>query len=374
MAIPPPASPPMQSRVVAGIICVEMGAVIFAIQDGMMKALLGEFTVWMLITARAIVTLLILVPTILWLGKPHRLYTPHWPLHLLRALLFSFGFSLYYTAFPFMGLAELTTIFFSAPLITAVLAALFLGETIGIRRLACLLVGFAGVVIAMNPTSDAFQPIAVLPLICAITYSFSQLIARKIGERDTSLTLGLYTIALSGVLIMPLGLAVNGMFDLGSEFSHLRWEWQVPDLTGGATLMLLGAIGMTGYMLLSRAYQIANASLIAPFDYSYLPIAAIMAYFVWNEIPSWHTILGMVLIIGSGLYLGYREIRQVRLNSDPAPTAVVAFVPGSPVDALVHSSDSLTEEPAYAVHHKIARETSYPQSARGSLDSVWPLA
>ncbi|MEM1198378.1 MAG: DMT family transporter [Pseudomonadota bacterium] len=370
MAIPPPAPAPAQSRVVAGIVCVELGAVIFAIQDGMMKALLDDFTVWMLITARAMVTLLVLVPTILWLGKPHRLFSPLWPLHLARAFLFSFGFSLYYAAFPFMGLAELTTIFYSAPLITALMAVVVLGETIGIRRAICLLVGFIGVIISMNPTGDAFQPVAVLPLICAITYAISQMIARKIGERDTSLTLGLYTIALSGILIMPLGYSVNALFDLGDGFAHLRWEWQMPDGKGIAILALLGVIGMTGYMLLSRAYQIASASLIAPFDYSYLPIAAIMAYFVWGEVPGWHTMVGMVLIVGSGLYLGYREIQQARSPSEPAPTAVVAFVPTSPVDALVHSADSLSERDT-ALREEDGRHVGlHNQSARGALDAL----
>ena len=332
------------SRAIAGILCIELGTVLFALQDGMMKALLGEFTVWMLILARAFVTVMILVPMILLLGKPHRLFSPLWPLHALRAFLFAFGFSLFYTAFPFMGLAELTTIFFSAPLFTALLAALLLGETVGMRRLCCLLVGFCGVMIAMNPTGESFTVIAILPLICAITYSFSQIIARRIGDRDTSLTLGLYTITLAGLFIIPLGYFINVFFELGPDFRHIHWTWALPDSGRLLFLLLLGLVGMAAYMLLSRAYQIADASLIAPFDYSYLPIAALMGYLGWNEVPGWHTVIGMVLIVGSGLYLGFREIQQARRSTNPAPTGEVAFVPGSPTDGLLHSSDSRSQQ------------------------------
>lgn len=293
---------------------------LFVVQDGMMKSLLGEFTVWMLILARSVVTVTVLTPTILVLGRPHRLMSPLWPLHLARAALFAFGFSLFYAAFPFMGLAEVTTIFFAAPLMTAGLAAIFLQETIGLHRIGALTLGFIGVLIAMNPTGDAFQWVAILPLLCALTYAISQVIARRIGDRDTTLTTGLLTIAFAGVLIVPMGYVVNLLVDVGPEFAHLRWDWRLPPTERLHLLILLGAVGMVGYMLLSRAYQIAHASLIAPFDYTYLPFATAMAYLLWDEIPASNTLVGMVLIVASGIYLGYREIiARAARSSLPLP-------------------------------------------------------
>jgi drug/metabolite transporter (DMT)-like permease len=316
---------------------------LFVVQDGMMKFLLGDFTVWMLILTRSVVTVTVLTPTILLLGRPHRLATPLWPLHAARASLFAFGFSLFYAAFPFMGLAEVTTIFFAAPLMTAGLAAIFLKETIGRHRIGALAVGFVGVLIAMNPTGDAFQWVAILPLMCALTYAMSQVIARQIGDRETTLTTGLLTIGFAGVLIVPMGYAVNLVVDVGPNFRHLRWDWQLPAAERLHLLVLLGSVGMVGYMLLSRAYQIAHASLIAPFDYTYLPFAIAMAYLVWGEIPAANTLVGMVLIIGSGIYLGYREIIAARRAVAPAPTAEAIFVPGGPAGALAHLADTLDE-------------------------------
>ena len=79
---------------------------------------------------------------------------------------------------------------------------------------------------------------------------------------------------------------------------------------------------------MSRAYQIAPASLVAPFDYTYLPVAALVAWLLWSEVPGQNTLIGMVLIVGSGLYLGYRELRQVRRAAEPPPTAETVFAPG----------------------------------------------
>jgi len=164
----------------------------------------------------------------------------------------------------------------------------------------------------MNPTGDAFQWVAVLPLLCALTYAISQVIARQIGDRETTLTTGLLTIAFAGVFIVPMGYAVNLLLEIGPDFQHLRWDWQLPDWERVHLLILLGSIGMVGYMLLSRAYQIAPATLIAPFDYTYLPFATAMAYLIWAEVPAANTLIGMALIVGGGVYLGYREIIAAR--------------------------------------------------------------
>ncbi len=332
-----------RSRALEGILCIEAGMLFFVVQDGMMKALLGDFPVWMLICARALVALLLLTPIILWAGRPRRLFTPLWPWHLARAALFTSGFALFYTAFPFMGLAEVTTIFFAAPLITALLAALCLGERIGAHRIAALMVGFAGVVIAMNPGGGSFGWIAVLPLLCAATYAASQIIVRRIGEAETTLTIGLYTIGFSGLLILPLGWAVNQLFEIGpqlhDDFRHLRWDWWLVSAGEAARLALLGAVGTLAFLLLSRAYQVTSASLIAPFDFTYLPFATVMAYLVWDETPGVTTLLGMGLIIGSGLYIGQRELRAARRSEEPAPTAEAAFTPGNPVAPLSIAKD-----------------------------------
>lgn len=335
-------STPDRARSIEGVLCIVVGMLLFVGQDAMMKYLLGPYPVWMLIFIRSVITLLVLTPVILHLGAPHRLFTPLWPWHLLRAALFAVGFSLFYAAFPYMGLAEVSTIFFAAPLITSLLATVFLKEKIGIHRSLALIVGFAGVVIAMQPTGDAFQWVAILPFICAVTYAISQIIMRKIGDRESTLTVGLYTIVFAGILIAPGGWLVNQVIDVGPEMRHLRSDWPVPPLGHLPLLALLGLTGMVGYMLLSRAYQVASATLVAPFDYTYLPFATLLAFFLWNEVPTWSTLAGMLLIVSSGLYTGYRELLQDRPDDAPPPTADAAFAPGNPTAPLAMGPDEGT--------------------------------
>ena len=316
------------SRTPQGIIAILLGMTLFAVQDSMMKSLLGDFSIWPLLMVRAIICSLVMVPVILYLGPPHRLLTPLWPIHVTRALLFAFGFSLYYAAFPFMTLAAVTTIFFAAPLLTALFASVFLKERIGIHRISALVLGFIGVIIAMKPGADSFQWISLLPLICACSYATSQMLARRIGDRDTAMVSGAYTIMLAGFFVLPLGWSLNALFDIGAHGAHLRWSWEAFSFGILPLLFLLGAIGMVGWTLLSRAYQIADVSAVAPFEYAYLPMAAALGYFAFDEVPTWNTLVGMALIIVSGIYIGYREIVNARHSIKP--TAEASFAPGNP--------------------------------------------
>ncbi len=316
------------SRTPQGITAILLGMLLFVFQDAMMKSLLGDFSVWPLLLVRAVVCSLVMVPMILYLGPPHRLMTPLWPLHVARALPFAFGFSLYYAAFPFMTLAAVTTIFFAAPLLTAVFASIFLKEHIGIHRISALVFGFVGVIIAMKPGADSFQWVSILPLICACSYATSQMLARRIGDRDTAMVAGAYTIILAGVLVLPLGWMLNVLFDIGAQAAHLRWSWEAFNFGILPWLFVLGAIGMVGWTLLSRAYQVADVGAVAPFEYAYLPMAAALGYLVFDEVPAWNTLVGMALIIVSGVYIGYREVINARYSIKP--TAEASFAPGNP--------------------------------------------
>ncbi len=327
------------SRTLQGITSILLGMLLFVFQDALMKSMLGDFPLWPLLFVRGVVCALVMMPLILYLGAPHRILTPLWRLHVTRAVLFAFGFSLFYAAFPFMTLAAVTTIFFAAPLITAVFASIFLNEHIGIHRIIALVVGFIGVIVAMKPGADSFQWVSVLPLICAFSYAISQMLARRIGDRDTAMVAGTYTIIVAGLFVLPLGWALNVFFDIGGHAAHLRWSWEAFTFDSFPWVLLLGSIGMVGWTLLSRAYQIADVSAVAPFEYAYLPMAAMLGYFVFDEVPGWNTVIGMALIIVSGVYIGYREVVNARHSIKP--TAEASFAPGNP--AVVHDLQPVEE-------------------------------
>lgn len=325
-AIAPPAG---AASPAGGVLCVLGAMALFAGLDVAIKSLLETYTVWTLTSARAVIAVVALTPLIVLLGGPHRLLTPFWPSHLARAALFTLGFGVFYASLPMMGVAEISTIFFSAPIMTSLLAALLLGERIGPRRGMALGVGFAGVVIALAPTSDAFRPIALAPLITAATYAYSQVLVRRIGERESSLTMGLYTIGLSGPMVLAAGWTINALGLAPTGAAHLQWAPAALSVDDLRTLALVGGAGAIGFLLLTRAYQIAPASLIAPFDYVYLPIVGVVAFIALGEAPTAATILGMVLIIGSGVALGRAELRAARRARAIGPaTAETVFSPG----------------------------------------------
>lgn len=331
------------SRTLTGIACVVIGMTFFAIQDALMKDYLPSYPIWFLLFLRSCMAVVILVPLILVLGGPQMLKTRFMQVHCLRGALFAVGFAVFYMAFPFMGLAEATTIFFSAPLIIALMAVLFLGERIGPHRLGALALGFLGVLIAINPIASfsggVFTWISLLPLLSAVLYASSQILARHIGDRESSLTVGLYTLVWSGPVVLAMGFILNQIFIFGPEFSHMTWRFPEIPASHVIALLCLGASGLVGYVLLSRAYQVAEPSKISLFDYSYLPIATAMAWVIWAELPPLNTVIGMVLVISSGIYIGIREMRINSDDSDPAPLSETLTAPGSPLPGQSTSED-----------------------------------
>lgn len=332
---------PTSSRTLTGIACVVIGMSFFAVQDALMKDYLPAYPIWFLLFLRSCMAVVVLVPLILALGGWRMLRTRLMLVHCARGALFAVGFAVFYMAFPFMGLAEATTIFFSAPLIIALMAVVFLGERIGPHRAGALGVGFLGVLIAINPTGSVFTWISVLPLLSAVLYAASQILARHIGDRESSLSVGLYTLVWSGPVVLGMGYAMNQIFTFGPEFSHMRWQFPAIPAADALALLTLGASGLVGYVLLSRAYQVAEPSKISLFDYSYLPIATTMAWVIWAEVPPLNTVIGMVLVILSGIYIGIREMRLQGPQDDPAPAPVseTLIAPGNPLPGQSASED-----------------------------------
>ncbi len=333
-------SPKAASATLTGIACVVIGMTFFAAQDALMKEYLPSYTIWMLLFLRSCMAVLVLVPLIVIIGSPSMLRTQFMWVHLVRGSLFAVGFSIFYMAFPFMGLAEATTIFFSAPLIIAVMAVVFLKERIGEHRIGALALGFVGVLIAINPTSLVFTWISLLPLLSAVLYAASQILARHIGERESSLTVGLYTLAVSGPIVLVMGFVMNQFLTFGPEFSHLRWAFPSIPMDHVIGILCIGVTGLTGYVLLSRAYQVAEPSRISLFDYCYLPIATTMAFVFFAEVPPLNTVIGMVLVVVSGVYIGIREMRHSHQSDDPAAVSETLMAPGFPAPDAGTSPDT----------------------------------
>jgi len=300
------------TQAIAGIIAITAGTAGYAMQDVFMKTLLEQYTLWLLVISRLVISIILLSGLVVVFGGRHRFQSANAKLHVVRGFLMAISFTFYYAALPSMNLAAAATIAYAFPLFVTVFAILFFNERVGLRRIAALLAGFIGVLVTMRPGSGLFDPIALLPLGSAFTYAISLVLLRRVGDTESSVTVALHTSFWFGAFLLLNGYILSVVVGPIDGFKHLDWVWEAPLVGDLPILVGLGLCGFAGLTLASRAYQIAPASFIAPFDYAYLGWAAFFGFLFWGTVPSGFTLAGMMLIVGAGVYVGRRELIQLR--------------------------------------------------------------
>ena len=302
-----------------GILLITAGMIVFGAQDVIIRLLSGDYSAMEIMFIRGLVALLPMGLFVYWEGGLTSLKIPHPFINLLRGLLMVCSYTAYYMSLAAMPIAEVTAIFFVSPLIITLLSVLFLGETVGRRRWAAVIAGFAGVLVIVQPGSGSLDPVAFLPLAASITYAGSVIITRRIGRTQSGASLAFFAmltfIAVSGLAGVVMG---DGSFadDSHPSLSFLLRAWVVP---GARDMLMLGAIGLIagiGFYCLSQSYRIAPASVVAPFEYISMPLAVLWGIAVWAEYPPPATLIGIAMIIGSGIYVLHREsVRKRHLST-----------------------------------------------------------
>jgi drug/metabolite transporter (DMT)-like permease len=199
-------------------------------------------------------------------------------------------------ALRFLQLDEALSILFSTPFLIAILSGPMLGEWIGWRRWTAVLIGFAGVLVVTRPGIGGMHPAALLSFASALCYAFYSITTRMLARTDSNETILFYS-NLVGVLAM---------------FPVLPFAWTTPQSPLIVALMLgMGLFGSLGHYLLIAAHRLAPASLLAPFIYTQLVWVILFGYVVFAHVPTAWTLGGSAIVIGSGLYVLYRE-RKVK--------------------------------------------------------------
>ncbi len=212
------------------------------------------------------------------------------------------GFMCWVTALSHLPLTNMYVVSFLTPMTVACLAALVLKEPLGWKRAIPIAVGFAGVVIAVNPAtllqnSDAWLP--YLTVFGSMAGTASQmLLLRAVGHRETGECVAFYPrfmIVISGIFYC----ATTGMVEMKS------WVFMA--------LFAAGALGSLGWVLMSQAYKNAPAAAVAPIQYVQMIIGALFGYLIWGDVPSAYLWCGAAVIIASGVYLVRHERRLSRM-------------------------------------------------------------
>ncbi|MDZ4735505.1 MAG: DMT family transporter [Rhodospirillaceae bacterium] len=305
-----------------GVSYLVLGVSIFSFQDVAIKWLSAGYTVHEIMFVRSFIALPAIV-LIAWMTEGIRALVPRRPLlHLWRSCATFGAYSLYYLGLAALPLADAVTLYFSCPLFITLLAILVLGEPVGWRRFLAILVGFSGVVIMLRPGESIVDVAALLVLASSLSYAVSTIVTRRLGVFTSGVSMAFSANFVNLVASGLIGLAFGrGTLDTGSHpsLSFMLRAWTMPDWGDFGLMTLCGLIAGVGFYCLTQAYRVGRASMVAPFEYVSLPWAALWGWLAWGELPDWATIGGVVLIVGSGLYVLRRERKTGRGIVDGKP-------------------------------------------------------
>jgi drug/metabolite transporter (DMT)-like permease len=290
----------------AGILLLCTGALVFSLQDVVIKGISGTYPVAQILAVRSVVALVPLVVLLRLDGGLAGLRTRRLPCHLLRGLFLFLSYTAYYLAIAAVPLAEAVALFYSAPLFIVALSVPLLQERVAPRQWLAVLVGFAGVVVVCRPGVGVLDPAALLSVLAAGAYAVGQVMARDLGRTDRASVMAFYHNAINLTAALLIGfLAGDGAFAAGGHASaqFLLRAWAVPTPRDLLLMASTGIVATVGSWCLSNAYRVAAANLVAPFEYSAITWAVAWGFLVWGEVPGPAVALGVAMIVGAGLFV-----------------------------------------------------------------------
>jgi drug/metabolite transporter (DMT)-like permease len=284
-----PAANPM-----LGIALMVGAGFIFSGMDALAKGLTQTYPVQQVIWARYTIHLVIVLGYLLAVERrtvANLLHSARPLLQLGRSLAVVLSSVFFTMAIKFIPLADATAINFITPLLVTALSVPLLGEKVGLRRWTAVGIGFLSVLIIIRPGPGMAHWAVVLPLGSAVAFALYQIMTRQLAMIDSWATTLFYSAIVGVVLtsvVVPFG-------------------WVAPDWQGWLGFVGLGVLGGASHLLLIRAFTLATASTLAPFTYVQLLWAIFWGVLLFSNVPDIWTLLGAVLIAGSGLYVLFRE-------------------------------------------------------------------
>ena len=274
-----------------GILYMLLCVLIFGLMDALVKLAAERHPIGQIIFFRSLFAFIPLAFFIHQAGGLATLRTRYATQHLLRAFTGITSMAMTFYAFARMPLADAVAIGLSAPIFLTAFSVPLLGEHVGWRRWSAVGVGFIGILVITRPGSGVFGLIALVPLGSAALYAVAMIQIRKVATREPAATMAFY-LTLSAMLMGAVS---------------LPWQWVTPTPLMLLCLIVIGLLGGCAQMALTQAYRLAAVSLIAPFEYSALLVAAIFGFAIWGQIPDQFVWLGAAIVVASGLYILHRE-------------------------------------------------------------------
>jgi drug/metabolite transporter (DMT)-like permease len=303
---------------VKGIFFLLLATLINSLQSVAVKWIGGNYSVLEIVTVRSLVALPL---TLLFFRTEGGRGLPATRLHkleIIRGFFLFLSYTTYMMGLAALPLANIESIRISGPLVITILSVVLLGEKVELRRWVALIIGSIGVLLIVQPGSASFNQGTIFVLISVLFYAFNVMVTRTLRTTDSSATMAYYStlIYLAATLIVsPITAAIGEIPDANPSIAFLFHTWAMPT---ALDLIIMGGLGFVwaGWMyFMTRAYSVAQASAVAPFEYASLPINVMWGFLIWSEVPMLTTVTGACLTLLSGMYILYRE--RTTTGSEP---------------------------------------------------------
>ncbi|HEY5818818.1 MAG TPA: DMT family transporter [Mesorhizobium sp.] len=287
-----------------GILTMLIAVLLFSLNDVMGKWLVSTYPIGQLLLIRSAAALLILSPFIYRAGWRSLFDIERPGLMATRVCLTTIEVSSFYYAVAYMPLADAITFWMAAPIYVAALSPLLLGEHVGWRRWTAIGVGFVGVLIALQPSSDSFTTPALIALFGSLCFALMMITGRALRASSD----------LAMVFWPTFGAALFGI-------ATSAFFWVAPTAFDYTLLALLGVVALTAHLFMNRSLMLADAATVTPYQYTLLVWAIIFGWIFFNDTPRPTTLIGAAFIVVSGLFIFFREQQLgMRPSADPSQT------------------------------------------------------
>ena len=304
---------PKQNNNPKGILYILLAMMVFSVQDGIMKHIYNFVSLYEVYLVRTVISFVLILTFLILTKKPIVFKSKYPVLTFFRVILFFFGFSSFYISLTVLPLGTATALFFVTPFLITIFAHFFLKEEIGMRRWSAVVVGFIGVYITLNPDFSNFNYLSLLPILCAFCYSLSMIIIKKTSDKDSvytqTFTFYIGAIILSIIFYLIIG---DGQYNTSDHpaSQFIFREWFVDFKSNILLMSITGVTATVAFLFLFTAYSIASPSVISPFEYSILFWSPLVGWLYFDEIPTLSTVIGILIIVSSGIYIFIREKAQ----------------------------------------------------------------
>ena len=306
------ASIPSTDRILPGVALMLGFCLTAPLLDVAAKLASETVPVGQVTAARFVVQCVLMAPFVWIMGLSLHVPRSHWLALFSRAFLLFISTFCFIAAIRVMPLADALAIVFVEPFIVLLVGKFYLGEEVGPRRVGAAMVGFVGVLFVIQPSFAAFGAVALFPIGTAVGFAFYILVTRGLSRQVHPVTLQFHTGLVASLFCIPVMMLAEGTgWDLLDPVwpEGIAWVW----------LLGVGFFAAVSHMMMTYALSLAPSATLAPLQYLELPMATLLGYLVFRDFPNTLTQIGIVIIIGAGLYMIHRErVTARRLVSERA--------------------------------------------------------